>query len=666
MSEPKGLRVSLNLGANFSDPPSELKRGELSIARNSFYIPESSQLEKVRGRSLFGTVGTAINGSGWCRFRNGNSFLIVGAGANYYSAPVGTTGVFTSRASSLIKGGSTEVVYDQITNRAYLLDGVNPIRVWDGAAASMRLAGLNKPLAGTVTFLNNSASSYSSTVTFSYCHTEVDDTTDTDNPIQSPPSDPVTMAASAISGTFKYAFPAVKNAATTKRRIWRTQNGGAIFYLLAEVGVSVLRYYDGDDTEGLGSGEDNGIQWGFTTVDDSLLSRQDYMPATGSPQTGTYINDNGALPYGSIGGMFQNTFFVAGVPGFPTHLYYSLTGQPECTSPTNVIQIASGHGDPIRATGRASDRLIIFTTNSIHRLNSFPQPIDPGFGLQSSALEEVTNDHGCVSKRAVVNFGVGQPNNRLFYVSERGPFMTDAYETFPLNRDLDWSERWLNKGMLNQCIARNYAKYQQIWLFLASPGSTSLDMALIYHYHPDHIKEAPVGKWTGPVHVRASSVTTLNQENTEGRMYVSDTDINGSVYLEDEGLIDGQHYDDPDGKILWEWMTGDDCLGEESENKRRQRVYLNMVGTETFGGELKYALNKADKESLIHLTPITKAKASTVKAGTASVSALKTVSYRGGVWRTASHDRWHLKELATGPRAAANLEVEIEPFGRQK
>lgn len=662
----QGYAVLLDQGCNFGDPRSELKRGELRIARNSHYIPGNSQLYKLNGRSLYGSVGTQVTGLGWCRFRSGSGYVFASAGNAYYSGPLGTFGAFTSRASGLSGVGKMVSVYDQKTNRAFFDDGVNATRVWDGAASSMRLAGLTRPASGTLTFLANGTTAYTAGVTFYYCHTEVDDTSDPDNAIESPPSTPVSLASSAASGTFKYAVSALANASTTKINVYRTQNGGAVFYRIAQFASSNVRYYDGDDTEALGNSIDNDTQWGFKTVDDGFLSTREIIPMVGTPILGNYISVNGTLPIGNISGLFQNSRYVAGVSSFPTHLYFSPPGQPEFMAPTSFIEVPGGNGEPISGAGTANDRLVLFTQNSIHRLNAFPLPIDPGFGLGSSSLEEVSKDHGALSKNSIINFGVGGSNNQIFYVSESGPMITDAYNTLPLNKDLDWSSRWLNKGMLSKCVARRYAKNHQIWLFLASKDSMTLDYALIYHYHPDHMKYGPIGKWTGPVHVRCGAATSLSEETAEGRLLVADSNSSGNVYCEDQGEGDAQFYDDPDGKIAWEWETGDNAMKEESANKRRHRVFLSLVGTDTFGGRLSFARNKADKKKMVPLKEITDASKTTELIGASEVEVSKTLTYRGGVWKTAAQDRWHLVELAKASRAVASLEVEVESFGRQK
>jgi hypothetical protein len=347
-------------------------------------------------------------------------------------------------------------------------------------------------------------------------------------------------------------------------------------------------------------------------------------------------------------------------------LYFSQADFPESFSPVNFIPIENGLGDPVTGLGTANDRLIVFTTNTMYRINTLPSPTDPGFGLGLVTREEITKDHGCVAKRTVTNFGVGQPNNRLFYLSTRGPMITDGYETYPVNEDLDWSKELVNFSRISGSVAVNFPKYQQVWLFVPSKSSMTNDMAFIYHYHPNHLKKGPVGSWLGPIHVRCQDAAIEYNDNSETRMYTADTDASGNVYREDAGPTDAQNYDDANGKIHWEWETGDNTLGEESANKRAQRVFLDVVGTDSFTPAFTYAIKKSDQENAIPLVNVTTNARTSVRFGTSNPDKIKSRTYRGGIWQTSSHFRWRMNETAAADRIISALEVELESFGRQR
>jgi hypothetical protein len=657
--------VQVRLGEGIEQ--SEWSPGRLFLARNCHYEGDSRQLSKVKGRSNFGAIsGASLRGLVVVTFRDGTKRMIVSTGSAYYTAdPTKAADSFASRTSGLSGQGSMAGVYMESTDRAYFSDGVNRMQVWTGSG-SMRNAGLDRPSAGTLTFLSNTATEYLNVSTFQYFHTEYDSA----NEIESPASDPQQLAATAEKGTFKYSFPTKANSSADKYRVYRTPHGGNVFYLIAEIASTNARYYDGDDSEALGSSVDNDTVWGFKTVDDIFLQSQDTYAMTGNPILGNYITENGIIPRGDIVGELNGSQYVAGVSGFPEDLYYSLPARPETFSPAAWVRFGDGRGGPITAAGKANDWLIVFKPNSIFRLNKFPDIGDEGLGTGGAKKEEITSDSGAVAKRAVCNFGLGQPNSRLFYVSPSGPAMTDAYQTWPLTPGLDWSPRMLNFGAMDKAVARNYSKYAQVHLWVPSKNSSEPDLKYIYHYHPRHLSmEAgyPVGHWTGPVHERCAAADVLYGQTHEPRMFVADTNTSGKVYLIDEGVTDAQNYDDADGKIDWEWETWPDHHGAESVDKKVSRVFLGVVGPESFAPRLEVAVNKREDWNQVAFDRVgTDQSATTRVMGTSTVSPVRARTYRGSPVLSAASFAWRMQEKAAADRAVSRLELEMEGGGPQR
>jgi hypothetical protein len=638
-----------------------LRPNELVLARNSHYLGDPSVLAKVGGRSLLGSLGAKCEGLAFVRFRNGNAFLVAATATTYKSTPLPGTGEWTERATGLTPGGRMVAAYHQATDRLYVGDGVNALRAWSGSG-NMRTVAISQPSAPTTAFVNNAATLYPIGSTFQYCLTAYNSTYDS----QSPPSEVVVVSATTANGTWRINLPSIPSGAD-KWRIWKTQSGGNIFYLLAEVDSALVRYYDGDDSEALGSGQDNTTTWGFNYVEDQFLSTQDVLPMVGEPLLSNYITVNGTIPIGSIIGVFQDRLWIAGNPTYPHDIYFSGANKPEQFSPVNFFQLGNELGEHVTAAGIANDKWVGFTPNTHWRLNVFPDVTDPGFALGQASLELVSKEIGCIAPWSVRNFGLGQPNSRLFFVSARGPCATDSYVVIPLDQDLNWGANLVNLSAVARSVAVSYPKYSQIRLHVPSPRSSMNDIALIYHYHPLATKESTgVGAWLLPVHVRCSAAALTYESGIEPRMYVADTDDTGNVYAEDSGEIDHQHYDSDDGAIDWEWMSGDNALGEESQNKRVQRIFLNVTGAGDFAPELLVSVNKADAEHVIPLKNETVNAPGGLKLGTSIVERDKTRTFVGGVWQTAGHYRFRMREKAIGARGIGTIEPEIETYGRRR
>lgn len=660
------MRVQLDRGVNLSYPASEVGPGQLILARNCHYERDSHELSKVKGRSLFGTVsgGPTLLGAAIVRFRSGQAAIVVSTGSAYYSAdPTKENDSFTLRTSGLSGAGRMEGVYYDGTGRAYFSDGINRMQVWTGSG-NMRNGGGLRPSAGTLTFLGNTATEYLNVSTFQYCHTEYDSTND----VESPASTVQKLSASAEKGTFKYQFPAtLTNTTFNSLRLYRTPHGGDVFYLIAEIPSTNLRYYDGDDTEALGLSVDNDTEWGFRTVDDIFLQSQETYGMIGTPILGNYVTENGQIPRGDIFGEFKGSLYMAGVPGFPEDLYFSLPKRPEVFTPASWVRFGDGRGDPITAAGKANDRLIVFKTNSIHRLTGFPRISAEGLGSGLARRDIVTEDIGCVAKRAVCNFGIGQSTNRIFFLSVAGPAWTDGYTVWPLNQPFDWSSRYFNLGAMDKAVARNYTKHAQIHLWVPSKNSSMPDVKLIYHYHPALGDQGGMGPWTAPIHERCSAADILYGQTHHPRLFIADTDTSGKVYLIDSGTNDAQNYDSSDGKIDWEWETGDDPLGQESKNKKLSRVFLSVVGTSTFSARLEHASDQKEDFDHVPLAAVGETAPEKTRAfGTSTVTPLRTRSYRGAPLKLGTHHRFRMQELADGDRSIAALEVDLEPGGDQR
>lgn len=657
--------IRLDQGVEPGSPGDDVSPGALLLARNCFYEPESNILRRIWGRSVFGTVAAArLTGLATVRFRNGNRFLVASAGTTLATAPLGDTGSFTSRKTLASAAGYMEAAYYQGTDRLYIFDGVNAPQVWSGSG-NTRDMGLLSPLSPlTLALVNNGGTTYPITTTFAYCFTEYDSA----NNIESGPSSVAQIASSVANSTFKLTIPTKRNSSADKFRIYRTESGGDVFFLLAEINSSLVRYYDGTDTEALGSGSNNTAVWGFATVDDLFLATRQTMPMLGTPITANYMTVNGAIPNGDIVTVFGGSLCVGGVVGYAQDWFYSLPDAPESFSPVYVNREEDGLGSPLMGLGTANDRLIVLLLNSIWRYDRLARITDPGFGIGATTRREVTRDHGCVAKRSVVQFSVGTPNNRLFYLSNRGPYVTDGYVTIPIGQDLDWSDRIVNFARLNRAVAINFPKYRVIALAVSSPSAAFNDVVWLYHYDPRHLKEATgVGKWTGPIHMRVAAGAVSGESTDETRLYTADDNASGQVYLEDNGLSDASQYENADGRIRWEWMTRDVRLGGMARNTRAGRVFLSHEGDTAFAPNLKVAMSKGDYEHAVPMQNQTLNAPDTETIGTSTLARVKSRTLRGGVWQVGSHIRLHMEETqATSDRAIVGAEIEVEDQGPQR
>jgi hypothetical protein len=659
--------IPVSEGCEYGKPPDTISRGALRIARNYFYEPENPTLVQYPWRSLFGTMqsGKTPAGLSVVRFRSGSRFLMGAAGTKIVQAPLGTTGTFQVLKTLTQQVGRMDFAYYNLTDRLYMTDGVNPPQVWNGVSGSTRDMGLNAPTtAMTSALVSNADTTYQVGDTFSYVMSEYDSV----NVVESGPGPVIVVSLTTNGQTVRLNLPAALNVETTHLNIYRTQAGGTVWYFLARVPIGTLRYYDGQDTEALGNGSDNLTQYGFATMDDLFISGRQVMPMIGEPLQNNYVTQNGVPPLGDMATIFQDCLCISGVPAFPQHIYYSLPFLPESFSPVYFLAEENDQGDPVTGMCVANDRFLAFCNNSVWRHDRLPFVNDPGFGTGSATRSRVANDHGSIAKRAVCSYSVGFPNDRAFYLSNRGPYSTDGYVTVPLGGDLNWDKAKINFSAISGAVAVAWPKYRIVILCLPSPSSSVNDFALIYHYDPRHAKRGTgVGKWTGPIDLRAVAMAVSHDADTETRLYTADSRANGQVYLEDNGDHDAAQTLNSAGDILAEWETGDQVVGGRSSQNFLGNVYVSMADTNDTNPTLLATVNRNDDEWELPMENLTPNQASLEGLGTSSVSRDKGRTLVAGIWEMASEVRLHMKETSHGTRRrVVDVECEAEPRGRRK
>lgn len=126
---------------------------------------------------------------------------------------------------------------------------------------------------------------------------------------------------------------------------------------------------------------------------------------------GTSTSSVAAIPKGVDGRWFHNFFFVFGVTGNLSRLYFSDVNAPETfNAGTGYIDVNPGDGEDIVALAVLKDELLIFKSTRVWSLT--------GFGLTNFTLtdlgERITGI-GTVARRSIVETG-----NDVYYLSYRG------------------------------------------------------------------------------------------------------------------------------------------------------------------------------------------------------------------------------------------------------
>lgn len=253
--------------------PAQLQPGQLSDARNCYWVQGSPALQRARGRASFGAVsatGVDVVGVRDIQFDNGDHTLIALASATLASAAVGDTGVFGVLTSGLAGVGS-QLEAVQYRNRFFLLNGFGSAA---SAIDSNSVVYLSATAAGTPATVRQhgmlpvnstpnvttAAGTFSQTVTgyYEYWTTEVAKFTQ-DGASAQIESGFVGQASTVfVSSTGQVPViqqPVIKNSITTNWRIYRSPVKGSASaiefptgFMIAEVGTATASVSDTQTT----------------------------------------------------------------------------------------------------------------------------------------------------------------------------------------------------------------------------------------------------------------------------------------------------------------------------------------------------------------------------------------------------------------------------------
>jgi hypothetical protein len=274
-------------------------------------------------------------------------------------------------------------------NLCIFSDGVNPpLYIYDGVVSddSYEL-GVKAPTAA----LGVAKSSTGLTGTFKYKYTFVSDTGAESN--ASPASTEITVADEQVDLS-NIAINSDVKQNVVKRWIYRTVNGGAVYYFLHEL-------------------DDNSTTiWTDTLNDESLgerLVEENEVPLAGT--TG-FTEYNGSL-YAFV----KNGF----------NLVYTNPLTAEAFGAFNTEPISPGDGQAITALGRLN-HLTVFKKKSMHAWIGLP-------GL--FARKQVTSGIGCIAQNSVQNVDLPTGGDVLFFLSQHGIHMYDEQDAYPIARELE-------------------------------------------------------------------------------------------------------------------------------------------------------------------------------------------------------------------------------------
>lgn len=352
---------------------------------------------------------------------------------------------YCRNASSGVKSDST-VIYD----RLYIADGGRLLRKNQHYTD---VAGVHPP--GLTFGIQTTGGSLTAGGTYKWRATFIDE-----DGFESNPSNELTQTMSGSNNAVYIRVTYPRERRVQKVRLYRTTNGGTVFYQVFE--YDVWQY-----TNVQNSG-------GYTPADTMFIL---YDPTADIDlNTGITIpTDNSVPPNCKYVEAYYSMLMLSGDSQAPSRVYYSTTLSPEYFPSLNYIDVGEGSGGSI--TGLASSRglLYIFKERSIWMLS--------GRAPNEFRLDYVDTNVGCIAPHSITKVTIGGAEV-IFFASQDGIYMLNTanaqvmsigenIKDFYLSLDFTLADNWV--GVHNK-------QYNQYILYCSEAGANRNNIALVYDY----------------------------------------------------------------------------------------------------------------------------------------------------------------------------------------
>ena len=317
---------------------------------------------------------------------------------------------------------------------------------------------------------------------------------------------------------------------------------GSIGYVgltaLGGYGITALQLY-----RSIAGGIDT---FGTTTVISTGVTAVD----TGFPLTNLTSNDNLfftlAPKYLEI---YNNQLFMAGFSGYQSTAFWSEVGEPEAVDPTFFAEFRTNDGDRITALKSYQGSLLVFKNKSFHRIT--------GDNPSNFALQEITDQYGCVSNRAVVTF-----EDVCWFLDPKGIVEYNGANVSVVSNKVESVFKDMNlSAALENAVAIHNRESNEVWFAIPCNGADYNNCIIVY----DYLTKA----WTRYEGVNVSSIML-------GKGALSERAVIVGSYTGSISNFGDSYYSDLGAAITCTIRTAYLAkLGQTSEAQYR-RFYLNL------------------------------------------------------------------------------------------
>lgn len=307
---------------------------------------------------------------------------------------------------------------------------------------------------------------------------------------ESNPSLPITVTTGATDDTVTLSnIPISSDPQVTRRRLYRTQAGGAVWQFLDEIA---------DNT---------------TTV---------YVDLKADSALGIAVTEfaNGVPPTASMLAIFQGIMFMVAVAN-PSRVYFSTQNRPNAVDSNDFRDLDPNDGTVITGLKRLYDTLVVFKRNSIWAgVGEDRETL--GFVRQINGIGATCNDGILtVPGKTVLAF----PSDNGFYTFNGTNEAYISSEIEPIYR-----QGGLNQSRLTTMVGTTYKARNMLMWFVSNGAAIQHDLAIVYDFTLD--------QWTtrSVAATRVNVAATITDSAGNEGFYIGG--VGGFVWKGDTGLSD--------------------------------------------------------------------------------------------------------------------------------
>lgn len=247
--------------------------------------------------------------------------------------------------------------------------------------------------------------------------------------------------------------------------------------------------------------------------------------------------------------IFNNQLFLSGFSAAPSTVFWSQIGEPEGVDPSFNAEFRTNDGDRVTGMKSYAGALVVSKERSFHRIT--------GDNPSNFFIQEVSDQYGCLSNRAMVSF-----EDRLWFLDSKGIVEYDgAGVKIVSNKVEDLFKKMNIPAARENAVALHARDYNEVWFAIPCNGATFNNCVVVY----DYLSSA----WTKYEGVNPSSLGIAQGSTPNKTPFVGGYSGNVSFYS---------------ATFMYDMGSAMTCMAQsaflaptgETTEKQYRRFYLNL------------------------------------------------------------------------------------------